>query len=195
MRASASRGAAAASSTVFFAMATTYSTPAASSSSKRAGVAKPPSRRTRTRARGKAAHTLGISSTAATQRLARFVGFPDDFTELVDKRQRRLVDKHGRHSIEGRGLRALREIRVRAVPAWDSTDVEVFLWFVRDEDDTLFEGTGWSELLSQWLRLVPPGGRFQVVEGQVVTLDDMTARDYVDSDPLDLDYLSTGARP
>jgi hypothetical protein len=29
-----------------------------------------------------------------------------------------------------------------------------------------------------------------VVEGAVVTLDDMTARDYVESDPLDLDHLS-----
>jgi hypothetical protein len=73
--------------------------------------------------------------------------------------------------------------------------VEAFFWFVREEDDTLFEGTGWSELLSQWLRFVPPGGRFKVVEGLVVTLDDMTARDYVDSDPLDRDHLSTGARP
>lgn len=148
-----------------------------------------------TRTPGYAADADGRAFAQALARKRVRFAFPDDFTELVDKLQRRLVDKHGKHSIEGRALRALREIRVRAMPEWDATDVEVFLWFVREEDDTLFEGTGWSELLSQWLRLVPPGGRFNVVEGQVVTLDDMTGRDYVDSDPLDLDYLSTGARP
>jgi hypothetical protein len=57
---------------------------------------------------------------AFAQALARKrvrVAFPDDFSELVDKLQRRLEDKHGGNSIEGRGLRALPEIRVRAVPA------------------------------------------------------------------------------
>ena len=34
-------------------------------------------------------------------------------------------------------------------------------------------------------------GRFANVEGVVVTLADMTAEEYVNSDPLDLDYLST----
>jgi hypothetical protein len=65
---------------------------------------------------------------------------------------------------------------------------------VREEDETLFEGADWSEMLKQWLGLVPARGRFNVVEGAVVTLDDMTARDYVESDPLDLDHLS-GPKP
>jgi hypothetical protein len=132
-------------------------------------------------------------ATALARKRVRFA-FPDDFSELVDKLQRRLVDKHEKNSVEGRGLRALREIRVRATPNWDSGDVEVFLWFVREEDETLFEGADWSEILNQWLKLVPAGGRFKVVEGAVVTLDDMTARDYVESDPLDLDHLS-GLKP
>jgi hypothetical protein len=38
---------------------------------------------------------------------------------------------------------------------------------------------------------VPAAGRFTSVEGQIVTLQEMTAEDYVDSDPLDLDHLST----
>jgi hypothetical protein len=130
---------------------------------------------------------------ALARKRVRFA-FPDDFTGLVDKLQRRLVDKHGKDSIEGRGLRALREIRVRAVPYWDATEVAIFFWFVREEDEALFEGTGWSDLLDVWLRLVPPAGRFKGVDGQVATLEDMTARDYVESDPLDLDHLSTSAK-
>ena len=67
-------------------------------------------------------------------------------------------------------------------------------WFVREEEEIIFEGKGWPDLLNSWLKLVPASGRFKAVEGQVVVLEDMTARDYVESDPLDLDHLSTSAK-
>jgi hypothetical protein len=38
---------------------------------------------------------------------------------------------------------------------------------------------------------LPPSGRFISIDGLVVTLDDMTGADYVASDPLDLDHLSS----
>jgi Tfp pilus assembly protein PilN len=63
-------------------------------------------------------------------------------------------------------------------------------WFIRHEEQVQFQGTGWDKLLQQWLKLIPASGRFQSVEGQVVTLEDITAKDYVESDPLDLDHLS-----
>jgi hypothetical protein len=113
---------------------------------------------------------------------------------LVDKLQRRLVDKHDKESVEGRGLRALREIRVRAAPSWDAAEVEILFWFVRNEEEVIFEGKSWPDLLNSWLKLAPASGRFKAVEGQVVVLEDMTARDYVESDPLDLDHLSTSGK-
>jgi hypothetical protein len=119
--------------------------------------------------------------------------FPDDFTTLARKLQARLADKHDRNTDEGRGLRALREIRIQAAPQWDGEPVELFFWFIRHTADADFEGKNWADLLKEWLKLVPPSGRFTSVDGQVATLDDMTARDYVDSDPLDLDHLSMGA--
>ena len=54
-----------------------------------------------------------------------------------------------------------------------------------------FEGKTWDSQLAAWLKLVPVGARFAPVDGVVVTLDDLTARDYVESDPLDLDHLSS----
>jgi hypothetical protein len=65
----------------------------------------------------------------------------------------------------------------------DKPYVEVFFWFVREEDETLFEGADWSEMLKGWLGLVPARGRLNVVDGAVVTLDDMTARDCVFAKP------------
>jgi len=42
---------------------------------------------------------------------------------------------------------------------------------------------------------VPTTDQFVSVKDQVAALQDITAQDYVDSDPLDLDHLSTPAQP
>lgn len=127
---------------------------------------------------------------ALARKRVRFA-FPDDFTALVDELQRRLQEKHDKESPEGRALRALREIRVQATPSWDGAEVTLLFWFVRQDADSDFEGTGWSGLLDAWLRLVPATGRFSTVHGQVASLEEMNALDYVGSDPLDLDHLSS----
>lgn len=138
--------------------------------------------------------TTDAEARAFAQALARKrvrFAFPDDFNILIKKLHNRLGDKHEKNTDEGRGLRALREIRVQATPGWDAASVALFFWFVRHDADVDFEGKNWVHLLKGWLNLVPKAGRFTEVEGQVVTLDDMTAADYVSSDPLDLDHLSS----
>lgn len=77
-----------------------------------------------------------------------------------------------------------------AAPSWGALEVELFFWFIRHEDAPQFEGMSWATLLKRWLRLVPANGSFVAVDGVVVTLEDITAKDYVESDPLDLDHLS-----
>jgi len=128
---------------------------------------------------------------ALSRKRVRFA-FPDDFTALARKLQSRMADKHEKNTGEGHGLRALREIRVHASPSWDAPQVDIFFWFVRNESDADFEGKNWADLSKEWLKLVPTTGRFKSIEGQVLTLQDMNAGEYVDSDPLDLDHLSTG---
>lgn len=118
------------------------------------------------------------------------VAFPDDFVELAEPLSKRLVGKHGAETEEGGALRALREIRVRAAPSWGAPKVEVFFWFIRHDSQAEPDGAPWPELLRNWLGLVAPSGRFTVVDGAIIGLDDMTARDYVESDPLDLDRIS-----
>jgi hypothetical protein len=116
--------------------------------------------------------------------------FPDDFVRFVRRLQDRLKKKHGKtESPEGRALRALREIRVRAAPSWDASEVRVFFWFLRDDQES--EGLRWDKHLEDWLALVRPADRYTQVDGAVAALDDLTARDYVESDRLDLDHLST----
>ncbi len=129
-------------------------------------------------------------SLALARKRARFA-YPDDFVAFASPLTKRMSSKHHKHSEEGRALRSLREIRVKAAPSWEADEVELSFWFIRNEDEPSFENKGWHEYTDAWLALVPPQGRFKKVEGVVQTLDDLTARDYVDSDPLDLDHLST----
>lgn len=119
------------------------------------------------------------------------VAFPDDFTGVVGKLLDRLQDKHDKNSDEGRALRALRQVRVRAAPSWEAAEVEITFWFVPEEDDLEFEGKPWHEHLERWEKLVVATGRFSKVYVSVRTLSDLTAREYVESDLLDLDHLST----
>jgi hypothetical protein len=127
---------------------------------------------------------------ALVRKRVRFA-FPDDFTTLVRKLQKRLEEKHDRESVEGRALRGLREIRVSAVPSWDDAPCTLTFFFVRNGKDVDFEGKSWSTFVEAWLKLAPESGRFTTIFGQVTTLEDLRASDYVDSDPLDLDHLSS----
>lgn len=115
--------------------------------------------------------------------------YPDDFVRTANRFMRRLVDKHNRKSPEGDHLRALREIRVRAAPSWNAEDVELTIWFIKDRDPD-HGNSDWSDQIERWVQLVDQSGRFRVVSHVACRLDDITARDYVESDVLDFDSLS-----
>ena len=86
--------------------------------------------------------------------------------------------------------RALREIRIQALPGWDATRVELLFWFIRNEHENASNEPDWPSLLDKWLALVPSDGRFVSVDGQVTSLGRLSADEYVHSDVLDLDHLS-----
>ena len=129
-------------------------------------------------------------SLALARKRAR-TAFPGDFVAFASPLMKRMSSKHDNESDEGRALRALREIRVRAAPSWDADEVGLIFWFIRNEDEPTFENQGWDHYLDAWLKRVTKKDRFIDVAGVVMTLDDLTAREYVESDPLDLDHLSS----
>jgi hypothetical protein len=118
--------------------------------------------------------------------------FPDDFVALADPFQKRLKEKHNRRSAEGAALNSVREIRVRAFPDWSSEAVEVFFWFVTKDDGT--PETDLETQVKKWMALLTPTDRFIGFAHRVTTLTNMSARDYVGSDRLDLDHLTTRSR-
>ena len=129
-------------------------------------------------------------SLALARKRAR-TAFPDDFVVFARPLMDRMSERHDRQSDEGRVLRSLREVRVRAAPSWDADDVELMFWFIRNDDEPAFETEDWEHCLTALPQPHSTSGRFVRVDGVVLTLDDLTARDYVESDPLDLDHLST----
>jgi hypothetical protein len=128
---------------------------------------------------------------ALARKRVRFA-FPGDFNDFVKKLHNRLRDKHDKSSNEGEALRALHEIRVRAEPSWnesETSEIKLTFFFIRDERQLQFQGKGWDRFLAQWLSLMSDSERFRV-NGVVISLEDMTAKEYIESDPLDLDHLS-----
>ena len=125
---------------------------------------------------------------ALARKRSRFA-FPDDFIVAARSLQERLTDKHNRQTVEGAHLRALREIRVRAAPSWDDGEVRLNWWFIKDADP-VDAPVDWSSFVDQWLALFDQAGRFRLEPPVACRLDDMTARDYVESDHLDLDRVS-----
>ena len=125
---------------------------------------------------------------ALSRKRSRFA-FPDDFVRAAQNLQSRLVGKHNKLSSEGSHLRALREIRVQARPSWNDGQVQLNWWFIKDNDPDLGP-TQWPILVERWTELFDQTDRFDVAGRTACRLEEMTARDYVDSVRLDLDHLS-----
>ncbi len=125
---------------------------------------------------------------ALARKKSRFA-FPDDCVAAARSFQARLVDRHNKQTEEGAYLRVLGEIRVRAAPSWDDKDVQLSWWFIKDADPAGVQ-VDWPTLLDQWLARFDQTGRFRLDPPIACRLEDMTARDYVESDRLDLDRLS-----
>ena len=129
---------------------------------------------------------------ALARKRARFA-FPNDFVAAAQDLRKRIVEKHGKESAEGAHLRALREIRVRAAPSWNGEQVDLSWWFVKDCDPPNVK-VDWTKFVDRWLGKFDTTGRFRLDPPTACRLEDMTARDYIESDGFDLDSLSVHQR-
>jgi hypothetical protein len=146
--------------------------------------------------------------------------YPDDFTATMRPLADRLAKRASKESPEGRRVDELMEIRVRPSPTWDSEAVEVTLTFVVDDtslpiggepadvppladstiellsatldrtNDPFERAAAWQALVGAWAELCTPSGVITSVDAVASTIGDLSGREYRDSAPLDLDYLS-----
>ncbi len=142
--------------------------------------------------------TQGCETSDEARKLAKALArkrdrfaFPNDFSELIERLAERIKDKHSKNSDEGKFLQALREIRVRAEPDWEADQVNLCFWFILEgEAPSDFESQWGDKFHDQYLGMITPMGRFKPADAKIMFLEDLTARDYVESDQLDLDHLS-----
>ena len=123
--------------------------------------------------------------------------FPNDLASALDKFRKRVIKKHGKCSREGAALDLLEDIRVTGTPSWDAPEIDVFVLFcpASEEELVAFGARELEQLAQSWLDLCVPHGAIRSIDGSVIPLDQLSARDYVDSDPLDLGHLSVEGHP
>jgi hypothetical protein len=126
---------------------------------------------------------------AVARKWARFA-FPDDFNNASAELRKRLTTRHEKDHAEGAHLRALREIRVRAAPSWDDEAVRLAFWFIK-ETEPAGHAPAWDEWVDEWSGLFQQSTRFTIEAAVACRLEDITGQDYVESDRLDLDQLSS----
>jgi len=134
------------------------------------------------------ARTLGR---AIARHFGRFA-FPDDLNPSLRGVVERLKEKRGKYSPEGRAVDYLREIRVSAQPSWQADRIQVVLVFLtppRGPDNPL-KDEEWESQIDEWMDRCSPTGVVESVYGLMVHIDEFSAAEYVDTDPLDLEYLS-----
>jgi hypothetical protein len=117
--------------------------------------------------------------------------FPNDFVDAMQPLRRRLDDKKNKDSAEGRLIRAASELRVAASPSWDGESVEVTLFCLLEQDSHSNDRAEWAKIIKTWEGLCKLPKRLVFGGAILSTYEEMSAADYLGSDKLDLDYMST----
>jgi hypothetical protein len=124
--------------------------------------------------------------------------FPDAFNESIRPLEGKIKSKYGKpESPLGKAVRSLAELRVRPSAKWDGREVPVaFLLIFAPADKRVLAPLQIKEEFEKALKDLPWQGGFGLADPSVRIGDyeDFTARDYIESVPLDLNALSFAAR-
>lgn len=127
-------------------------------------------------------------ASALARKRAR-AALPDEFVSFIEPLQRRVKDRHGRNSDEGRFLAAMREMRAVPEPDWGAAQTSVTLLFLFDDAAQIPSNA--EAQMDALIQRVTPCAQF-TLDGRIITMEQITAAAYLSSDALDLDALSDG---
>jgi hypothetical protein len=117
--------------------------------------------------------------------------FPDDFVKGMQPLRKRLDEKKRKDSSEGRLINAAAELRVTAFPSWDAKDVELTLYCILTDDAHSNDRVEWLSILKKWEAASKLPSRLKFGGSILCTYHEMSAADYIGSDKLDLDFMSS----
>ena len=123
--------------------------------------------------------------------------FPDEFSDKVLSPLRtKLMRGHGKDSDNGNAYWSIDEIRVAGSKNWETIPVEVgFYVILKPEKERRLAKEKIQAVIKavfdklDWPKDFPP----QAPAFTLTTLDDLTAREYVDSQKVDLDFISSSS--
>lgn len=92
---------------------------------------------------------------------------------------------------EAKHLDAIKEIRAKPEPAWDSAKVSITIYlFKAEEEGTAYD---WAKTAKEWEARFKPDAQYTELFVQVVRYDQVDALTYLGSDEIDFDNLSPRA--
>jgi hypothetical protein len=126
-------------------------------------------------------------SRALTRKSSRFA-FPNDFNNCLQDIQKRIKAKHGKLSPEGQLLSDMREIKVIAKPNWSADNINIVFYVIFPEDVELTDEMKFAahELINKF----QTNNRFEDFECIVLSIANMSAAIYLNSQQIDFDHLS-----
>lgn len=131
---------------------------------------------------------------AALERKFGQFAFPDEFNHAIETFRKRIWKKHDKSGSKiGAVYRSIREIRFRALPAWDSQHREITVIAILDNTfelevskQEIIEELNWSLETISW----PVGYNWSKMKFQVVSTDQLSVSEYLSCIRGDFDYLS-----
>lgn len=124
---------------------------------------------------------------AAIARHRQRFAFPDDFNDLVRPVRKWIESKRRADSANGRLVRAIREIRVTC-DDW-SAPMSLVFWLYLSDKAPVADSREWDHAIDQ-LETKARHANYPNPTFRLVTYEDVSARDYVTADRLDLDGMS-----
>lgn len=128
---------------------------------------------------------------AIARKYGRFA-FPDAFAESVLAELRsRISRSHGKDSDQGRTYASIASIRAAAAPSWDADDISVGFRFILDTP-SLVDRQAMTKVLEDLMSKIkwPQGYCPENPPFTLMTVDEMTAGQWLDSQEVDLDFIS-----
>lgn len=128
-------------------------------------------------------------SAALARKRARWA-FPDTFVAMTEKLRQQIRSNAGKVTAEGKMIDALKEMRVRAAPSWRDDEIALTFYFIKLDGADPATREEWARQVASWVDLIEIRRPFTGLDPIFGTLDDFDARDIVESDSLDFEYLS-----
>lgn len=116
--------------------------------------------------------------------------FPDAVTDMLGSWVSRLKKKHESSNEEGQVARWIRELRLAASPDWSADPIRLHFWILLDDKAPDGAVSRIDAQFAKWVDAFERPANVEDISWQVASLDTMSAREFLQSDPLDLEHLS-----